>query len=609
VVEERSGVVVEVHAPLATAVTLTIGDVLIPLTRGDGGWHGEVPDGERYGIIVDGPPRSGADPSRTLVDPSAREVWFPADHARDAARPGRPANHHRAPLAVARQWPDRSPGRRTTRPLAVYEAHVRGMTKRRERPDAGNFSALADELPRLAALGISVLELLPVHQFDPDEGNYWGYMPLVFGAVHRQYAAAGEAPEELAELVRRAHAVDIEIWLDVVFNHTTEEDRDGPTYNLRSLADGDYYVLDPRGGYVDEAGTGNMVDATTAPSQRLISESLDRFADLGVDGFRVDLATVLARSPAFIRRLGDWAERRSVRMIAEPWDLVRHQVGRSFPDRRWMQWNDRFRDDMRGFLRGEPGLVPAVMERLTGSADLFDEPMNSVNFLTAHDGFTLYDLVSYDHKHNEANGWDGADGSDDNRSWNCGWEGDEGVPVDVERLRRRQMRNALCLLLLGHGVPMIVAGDEFARTQRGNNNAYNQDNEISWVDWTRRERFAEQEQFVRRLLEFRARHPVLSDREWWGERLSWFGVDGPPDLSHNSRSIGWSLPGLSVMANMWWEPLTMRVDLPGRWWSCIDTASTPGFVEPTEIGPTLEVGPRSIVVLTTEVFRPTASQP
>ena len=483
------------------------------------------------------------------------------------------------------------------------------MTQRRERPDAGTFSALSDELPRLAALGISVLELLPVQQFDPDEGNYWGYMPLVFGAVHGSYAAPGEAPEELAELVRRAHAVDVEVWLDVVFNHTTEEGCDGPTYNLRSLANRDYYVLDSREGYVDEAGTGNMIDTTTAPSQRLITESLDRFADLGVDGFRFDLATVLARSPAFVRRLGDWADRRGPRMIAEPWDLVRHQLGREFPDHRWMQWNDRFRDDIRGFLRGEPGLVPAVMERLAGSADLFDVPMRSVNFLTAHDGFTLYDLVAYDHKHNESNGWGGADGSGDNRSWNCGWEGDLGVPAEVERLRLRQMRNALCLLLLSHGVPMIVAGDEFARTQQGNNNAYNQDNEISWVDWNRREQFAEQEEFVRQLLEFRAHQSVLCDEEWWGERLRWFGVDGPPDVGHHSRSIGWSLPGLSVIANMWSEPLTFPFDPPGRWLACIDTATTSGFVEPAEIGSTVSVAPHSIVVLTTEAFRPTVPQP
>ena len=227
------------------------------------------------------------------------------------------------PRAVATPWPARRPQRHTTRPLVVYEAHVRGLTALRPGPDAGSYRAAIDELPRLADLGVSVLELLPVHQFDPDEGNYWGYMPLVFGAVHRQYACSDHAAEELADLVTAAHDDDIEVWLDVVFNHTTESDRTGPDYSLRVLDEREYYVVGPDGTYLDDSGTGNVVDAHSPQSRRLIMEALDRFADLGVDGFRFDLAAVLARDADFVRAIGDWGERRGVRLVAEPWDMAR----------------------------------------------------------------------------------------------------------------------------------------------------------------------------------------------------------------------------------------------------------------------------------------------
>ena len=293
--------------------------------------------------------------------------------------------------------------------------------------------------------------------------------------------------------------------------------------------------------------------------------SLDRFADLGVDGFRFDLATILARNPDFVREIGDWAADRGVRLVAEAWDMVRYHVGRAWPDQRWMQWNGRYRDDMRGFLRGEGGLIPSVIQRVQGSPDLFDDPTLSVNFLTAHDGFTLYDLVAFDRKHNEANGWGGTDGTDDNRSWNCGWEGDDGVSEQVMALRRRQLRNAWALLMLSHGTPMFVAGDEFARTQGGNNNAYNQDNETSWIDWDRRDDWTGLEAFVQRMIAFRADHPVLSRSEWWAGDVEWFGVSGGPDLAGHSRSIAWHLPGLYVMVNMWWEPLDFAVQAAGPW--------------------------------------------
>jgi glycogen operon protein len=586
------GFTIGVYAPDATSLDAVLDDGrVVPLTRDrpHHDWTGVVPVGARYRLLLDG--------ERPVLDPRATEVWFPDGHRRRSAEHGAWPDPADFPRAVARPWPDPRPPRHTRRPLVVYEAHVRGLTRLRSVADPGTYRAAIGELPRLRSLGVSVLELLPVHQFDPDEGNYWGYMPLVFGAVHRQYAATDDPATELADLVTAAHEHDIEVWLDVVVNHTTEAQRSGPTYSLRALAERDYYVVDRDGHYLDDAGTGNVVDATSPPARRLIMESLDRFADLGVDGFRFDLAAVLARDADFVRAIGDWAERRGVRLVAEPWDLARYLLGADFPDHRWMQWNGEFRDDLRGFLRGEPGTVPLVAQRVAGSPDLFPSPMTSLNFLTAHDGFTLYDLVSYDHPRNLANGWGGADGHHDNRSWNCGWEGDDGVPDSVLELRARQMRNAMCLLLLSHGVPMFVAGDEIGRTQGGNNNAYNQDNETSWIDWERAEEFGDHERFVAAVITLRSAHPVLSDPDAWGNRIRVHGASGEPDVGFESRSIAWSVDGLYVMANMWWESVEFEVQTPGDWWVVIDTTDPWAAPVGTRAGATVTVGPRSIVVL------------
>jgi len=597
---------VVVHAPAARRVQALLDgvglgiDQVVDLACRGGEWVGEVPVGSRYVLLLDG--------ETPVLDPSATEVWFPPGHARDVHRvdgggrgrgSGGPGDRLAVfPRAVATPWPAPRPQHRTQRPLVVYEAHVRGLTRRRDRDDAGTFRAAIDELPRLAELGVSVLELLPVHQFDPDEGNYWGYMPLVFGAVHRQYAHGACAADELADLVAAAHAHDIEVWLDVVVNHTTEEGVDGPTYHLRALDEREYYVLRPDGSYVDDAGTGNIVEIRSPLVRGLVMEALDRFADLGVDGFRFDLAAVLARDPDVVRSIGDWAERRGVRLVAEPWDLARYLLGPDFPDQRWMQWNGEYRDDLRGFLRGEPGLVEPVMRRIAGSPDLFGRSVQSVDFVASHDGFTLYDMVAYDHRRNEANGWDNADGHHDNRSWNSGWEGDDGVPARVMELRRRRMRNAMCLLLLSGGVPMFVAGDEFARTQGGNNNPYNQDNETSWIDWTRREGFADLEQFVRRMIALRAAHPMLSMHDRWGDRVEWFGPDGAVDTSSSSRVLAWRLDGVYVMANMWWEPLEFVVQSGDGWIHAVDTFDPTGEGTGEVVAAPVVVGPRSVVVLT-----------
>jgi isoamylase len=600
---------VRVYAPAATSVTLVEFDESgsqenerRPLRREGDHWVGDVSDGAVYGLVADG---AGGrfDASKMLLDPSAADVVFPPGHSRTAATRHGVPNSGRAPLARAMSWPEPRPQRRTSRPLVVYEAHVRGMTAATGGERAGTYRELIGQLDRIAGLGCSVLELMPVHQSDPQEGSYWGYMPLVWGAVHRQYAASEHAAAELAELIAAAHERDVEVWVDVVFNHTTEIDESGPTYSLRGLADGDYYRLLEDGAYADTTGCGNDIDASSAPAQELVVAALDRFADLGADGFRFDLATVLSRHRPFIPALDEWAARRGVRLIAEPWDAVgTYEVGKAWPSPAWMQWNDRFRDDGRWFLRGEAGLVAALMQRIQGSPDLFDSPSATINFLTCHDGFTMYDLVSYDRKHNEANGNGNTDGAAENRSWNCGWEGDDGVPADVLELRHRQLRNAWCLLLMAHGVPMVAMGDEFGRTQGGNNNAYNQDNETSWVDWQRREEFAGLERFVGELLALRARHPQLSQADPWGDAAHWFGTSGPVDTGESSRSLAWHVGDLYVIANAHWERFTFAIQAPGPWMRVVDTslASPDDIVAPghgPEVDTTYDVAPRSTVIL------------
>jgi glycogen operon protein len=598
---------VRVRAPQASVVVLvrfdTSGAELgsEPLRRDGDDWVGEVAAGTIYGLVAEGDgPRFDA--SKLLLDPRATEVWFPPGHDRQRARRRGVDTTGAVPLAVARAPRPVQPSQRSSRPPVVYEAHVRGLTKRRSSPLAGTYAGLLEELPRLAALGVTVVELLPLHQNDPQEGSYWGYMPLAFGAVHRQYAAGDDPAGELAAFVAAAHDRDIEVWLDVVFNHTTEVDETGPTYSLRGLSDGSYYRLHDDGSYVETTGCGNDLDAWSASAQDLVEWSLDQFADLGIDGFRFDLAAVLARDDSFVARLERWADRRGVVMVAEPWDAVgTHRVGRAWPGQGWLQWNDRFREDVRGFLRGENGLAEALSLRLRGSPDVFDAPMESVNFITCHDGFTLYDLVAYDRKHNEANGHANHDGSGGNRSWNCGWEGDVDVPDEVVELRHRQLRNAWCLLAMSHGVPLATMGDELGRTQGGNNNAYNQDNETSWVDWERAAGFADLERFVRLLLGVRHRHPVLTQPDWWGDAVQFHGTSGPADLGPHARALAWSIGDLYVIANAWWEPLEFWLQRSGPWRRVVDTSlpSPDDIVEHggEQIGQLYDVGPRSVVIL------------
>ena len=574
---------VRVHAPDARAVYLVVFDgegdtevgapAVAPARRRLGGQRARgnrVRAGGRRDRAarrwVEGaarPVRTRGPLPATLLARRRRGAWRSQQRAGPARR--RPCSPHRAgPGAVACAHSS------CTRPTSA------GSTLRRGGRAAGTYLGLADDLDRLAALGVTVIELMPVHQNDPEEGSYWGYMPLAFGALHRQYAATADAWRELGDLVATAHERDIEVWLDVVYNHTTEVDAAGPTYHLRGLADGEYYRLNPDGSYIETTGCGHDFDTSSPAARTLIIETLDRLADLGVDGLRFDLAPVVVRHRPFVAELDAWAARRGVRMIAEPWDAAgTHELGTAWPGRGWLQWNDRFRDDVRGYLRAEAGLVPVLMQRVQGSPDLFDAPMHSVNFLSCHDGFTLYDLVAYDRKHNEANGHRNRDGASENRSWNCGWEGDLDAPEEVLALRQRQLRNAWCLLAMSHGVPMVAMGDEFGRTQGGNNNAYNQDNETSWVDWERRARFADLERFVGELLALRARHDVFARQEWWGDAIAFYGANGEVDTASASRSLAWCVGDLYVVTNTWWEAVPFWIQAPGPWTKVVDTSLAP----------------------------------
>ncbi|MBM4088223.1 MAG: glycogen-debranching protein, partial [Planctomycetes bacterium] len=452
-----------------------------------------------YAYRMDGPRTNGAyehhafDPEKVLLDPYAKSVHFPPDFDRAAAmRTG--SNMGRAPLGVliedepAFDWGDGQPVFHQ-HDLVIYEMHVRGFTQGANSgvaaTDRGTYRGVIEKIPYLKELGITAVELLPVHQFDPQEGNYWGYMTLNFFAPHQGYASAShEAHDEFREMVRALHGAGIEVILDVVFNHTGEGDHRGPCYSYKGIDNSTYYILtgNQRAPYRNYSGTGNTLHCAHPYVGRMILDSLRQWVVEGhVDGFRFDLASVFTRqtdgsvipehSPIIAAIRSDPVLGK-VRLIAEPWDAAGlYQLGTAFPGKRWFQWNGRFRDDVRRFVKGDGGLVPDIMRRLYGSDDLFPDdimnachPYQSVNYVTCHDGFTLYDQVSYNQRHNWANGHGNTDGHPENYSWNCGWEGDADVPASVLALRKQQARNLCCLLMLANGTPMFLAGDEFLHT-------------------------------------------------------------------------------------------------------------------------------------------------
>lgn len=612
-------------------------------------WHcrlrkNAIPDAHYYGYQIAGPnrPEEGHrfDPRKILLDPYARCVCFPTRFSRAAAsRPG--SNAGKAPLGLIASEPrcgrteEAVPAHRSD--LVIYELHIRGFTKRANSGVApahrGTFLGVVEKIPYLKELGVTAVELMPVMQQDPQEGSYWGYMPLNFFSPHHEYASAGmpfDALKEFRTMVGALHAAGIEVLLDVVYNHTAEGNEDGPAYSYQGIDNTTYYLLEPdHRRYRNDSGTGNTLNCGNPYVRKMILDSM-RFwrEEMHVDGFRFDLASIFTRNedgsinlanPPVIAEIGASPELENLRLIAEAWDPATYQLGRSFPGISWLQWNGQFRDDVRAFVRGDAGMVPKLMSRLYGSCDIFPDdlvnayrPYQSVNFVTCHDGFCLNDLVSYDRKHNQANGHSNADGTDNNLSWNCGWEGDEGAPPAVLALRKQQVKNFCALLFLSNGTPMFSAGDEFMNSQRGNNNPYNQDNEITWLDWDLLEWNQNVFRFFQKMIAFRKAHPSLSRSRFWRDDVRWYGATGKPDLSNDSRCLAFFLAGavlndadIYVMINGASTPLTFVVQQgrPAEWNRVIDTGlpSPEDFCDPGgEVNlrsSEYVLNPRSIVVL------------
>ncbi|MFD7019626.1 glycogen debranching protein GlgX [Streptomyces sp. NPDC059161] len=574
-------------------------------------WHGFVPGvrpGQRYGFRVHGrwDPWTGArwNPAKLLLDPYARavdgdftlppEVYghvrdWPQQQVADTVRDDRDSAPH-VPKGVVVQddddWADDHRPKTPWSDSVIYELHVRGFTRLHPEipePLRGTYAGLAHPaaLEHLVRLGVTAVELLPVHQFAHEDHllrrglrNYWGYNSIGYFAPHAAYSASGTSGQQVGEfkrMVRALHGAGIEVILDVVYNHTAEAGELGPTLSLRGIDNRGYYRLpsDARR-YADYTGCGNTLHVVQPHVLRLITDSLRYWVtEMGVDGFRFDLAAALARSmhdvdmlSPFLAVIAQDPVLRRVKLIAEPWDVGNggYQVG-SFPPL-WTEWNDRYRDAVRDFWRGALPDVRDLGYRLSGSSDLYAwggrRPYASINFVTAHDGFTLRDLVSYERKHNEANGEGNRDGTHDNRSWNCGVEGETDDPR-VNALRRRQLRNLLTTLLVSTGVPMLVAGDEMGRTQGGNNNAYCQDGEVSWVDWSLLEKPGPRGllELATRLVELRHRHPVLRRRAFFS---------GRPQAADGLRDLAWfTARGNEMTEQDWYAPAsTLGLYLSGR---------------------------------------------
>ncbi|MCK2245048.1 MULTISPECIES: glycogen debranching protein GlgX [unclassified Crossiella] len=555
-------------------------------------WHGYLPGigpGQRYGYRVYGPhdPEHGlrCNPNKLLLDPYAKAVhgqidWDESlfgyrfeDH--DARNNLDSAPH--VPKSVVINpffdWNSDRPPRTPYHQTVIYETHVRGLTI--AHPDLpaelrGTYSGLAHPvmIDYFKELGVTAVELMPVHQFINDHHlaergltNYWGYNTLSFFAPHDGYAAVtaqGNQVQEFKAMVRALHTAGIEVILDVVYNHTAEGNHLGPTLSWRGIDNAAYYRLvedDPRH-YMDYTGTGNSLNARNPHTLQLIMDSLRYWVtEMRVDGFRFDLASTLAREFYDVDKLSAFFDIvqqdpiiSQVKLIAEPWDVGPggYQVG-NFPPL-WTEWNGKYRDTVRDFWRGEPATLGEFASRITGSSDLYQDdgrrPYASINFVTAHDGFTLNDLVSYNEKHNQDNGEDGRDGHDDNRSWNCGAEGPTEDP-EINALRARQRRNFIATLFLAQGVPMLSHGDELGRTQRGNNNAYCQDNEIAWVDWSLLESTVDLLHFTRATARLRREHPVFRRRRFFRGR--------PVRKGEELRDIAWFTPSGEEMTEQDWE--------------------------------------------------------
>jgi glycogen operon protein len=593
-------------------------------------------------------------PDKVLLDPYGKCIARPARRSREAAR--QPGDNAATALKSAvvdnstYDWEGDAPLGRPFAQTIIYEMHVGGFTRHPSSGVApskrGTYAGLIEKIPYLRDLGITAVELLPVFAFDEEDGparlgNYWGYQPFSFFAPHGGYSSRKDplgVLDEFRDMVKALHRAGIEVILDVVYNHTTEGSEDGPTICFRGLANDDYYILaEDKSRYADFTGCGNTLNANEPIVRRMILDSLRYWvSEMHVDGFRFDLASILSRdqdgrpmaSPPILWDIESDPILANVKLIAEAWDAAGlYQVGRFVGDS-WKEWNGRFRDDTRAFLKGDNGTVRGMAFRLSGSPDIYEqeqrEPEQSINFVTCHDGFTLNDLVSYNTKHNEVNGEGNRDGADYNLSWNCGAEG-ATADAEVERLRNRQVKNFLTLSLLAIGTPMLLMGDEVRRTQGGNNNAFCQNNEISWFDWTLVDKHSDVHRFVKDLIALRM------NRELPGETfdmtlhelllhqpVQWHGVKlNTPDWGYDShtlagtvRLLGYPLL-LHFIANAYWEALEFEIPVLEQaqesWRRCVDTYREPpedildwADARPIQ-GPTCRVEPRSVVLLLARV--------
>jgi glycogen operon protein len=622
-------------------------------------WHVFVPglrSGQIYGYRVQGPfdPAQGLrfDPSKTLLDPYGRGVVVPKNYDRHAAsRSGDNTATAMKSVVVdpsTYDWEGDRPLRRPCTQTIVYEMHVRGFTRHPSsgvpEKTRGTYRGLIEKIPYLQQLGITAVELLPIFQFDaqdcpPGLVNYWGYAPVSFFAPHQAFASRQDPlgpTDEFRDMVKALHRAGIEVILDVVFNHTAEGDHNGPTICFRGIDNSAYYIiLEPGSHYANYSGTGNTLNANHSTVRRLIVDSLRYWVEeMHVDGFRFDLASILARdssghklsSPPVLWDIESDPALAGTKFIAEAWDAAGlYQVG-SFVGDSWQEWNGRFRDDARDFFRGEDGSLSRFVDRLLGSYEIYGyekrEAEQSINFVTCHDGFTLNDLVSYNHKHNESNGENNRDGTNDNRSWNCGAEGPTD-DLEIEKLRNRQVKNFLTATLLSLGLPMFAMGDEVRRTQYGNNNAYCQDSEANWFDWSLLTKHPDVHRFVRLLIARR----LLRDGDAERQRMpliellkrgfrGWHGVKlNQPDWDHKSHSIALCVESKKehrlayLIFNAFWEPLTFELpplakETETSWKRWIDTfLDPPSDIVPWQDSPAVagqvyRAGPRSVVVLT-----------
>jgi len=625
-----------------------------------------VEPGQLYGYRVHGPfdPASGMrfDPTKVLLDPYGRGVVVPGNYSREAARmEGDNAATAMKNVVVdpsAYDWEGDSPLHHPAARTIIYEMHVRGFTRH---PNSGvsdvkrgTYAGLIEKIPYLQQLGITAVELLPVFHFDVHDAprglvNYWGYAPVSFFAPHQGYSSRQDPlgpVHEFRDMVKALHWAGIEVILDVVFNHTAEGNHDGPTLSFRGLQNDAYYILEQdRSRYVNYSGTGNTLNANHPVVRRMIVDSLHYWVEqMHVDGFRFDLASILERDesgsvmprPPLLWDIDSDPVLADTKLIAEAWDAAGlYQVGNFIGDS-WREWNGRFRDDVRSFFRGDEGFVAPLADRLVGSPEIYGhkerEAEESVNFVTCHDGFTINDLVSYDQKHNEANGENNRDGSDDNRSHNWGVEGPTDDPV-VEKLRNRQVKNFLTVTLVSLGLPMLLMGDEVRRSQQGNNNAYCQDNETGWFDWALVARHADVLRFVRVLSAHRQNRNFKGDLQRQSlnqllreARRAWHGVKlGEPDWSVSSHSLATSVALQNenllfyLILNAYWEPLEFELppvsdedDTSWRRWIDTSLESPDDIVEwqtaPTVKSPTYLAGPRSVVALFTYVADPTRAR-